>query len=146
MYPHFIEINNTDLGGKNIVNIDSIAYVCGDDEAQIILNIADREDNTIDCSESYDDVKKLIENSGCLIQMGDPRLDNKPLTMDDLRNMIGEPVWSPNAKCWCLVYDDCSDDPKNLKLVNRHGLIIGVTEKELIKFPMYRMKVTDEKH
>ena len=139
MYPHFIEINNTDLGGKNIVNIESIAYVCGDDEAQIILNIADRDDNTIDCSESYEDVKKLIEGSGCLIHMGDPRLDNKPLTMADLKDMVGQPVWDSNRNVWYLF--KTFDEDGQAYFTDVFGNT-GIAENEnvLIKFPLYRMK------
>ena len=136
MYPHFIE--GHDEGEPLSININSIAIII--DNSVMVENPLRWQP----VDETYEQLKELIESSGCLINTGDPRLDNKPLTIDDLRNMIGEPVWSPNAKCWCLVYDDCSDDPKNLKLVNRHGLIIGVTEEGLIKFPMYRMKVTDE--
>ena len=136
MYPHFIEVH--DEGEPLSININSIAIII--DNSVMVENPLRWQP----VDETYEQLKELIESSGCLINTGDPRLDNKPLTIDDLRNMIGEPVWSPNAKCWCLVYDDCSDDPKNLKLLNRHGLIIGVTEEGLIKFPMYRMKVTDE--
>ena len=136
MYPHFIEVH--DEGEPLSININSIAIII--DNSVMVENPLRWQP----VDETYEQLKELIESSGCLINTGDPRLDNKPLTIDDLRNMIGEPVWSPNAKCWCLVYDDCSDDPKNLKLVNRHGLIIGVAEEGLIKFPMYRMKVTDE--
>ena len=138
MYPHFIEINSLDLEGEIIVNIETIAFVCGEDEAQIILNVADREDNTINCKESYDEVKKLIKDSGCQIQMGDPRLDTThPLTMKEIKRMIGEPVRNSNSRCWMLVSEDRG---MAIHLIYNAGNGVDFMEGDLIKFPVYRMK------
>ena len=54
--------------------------------------------------ESYDDIKQLIHDSGILIHRADPRLDEThSLTMEDLKEMIGEPVWNSNTGKWTLV-------------------------------------------
>ena len=144
MYPHFIEVNSLDLEGEIIVNVESIAYVCGEDEAQIILNVADREDNTINCKESYDELKKLIEDIGCQIHKPDPRLDSHPLTGNDFMNMEkGEPIWNPNHQRWYLFL---SYDPVyiTVRMRDDDGCTCIVEHEDLYKYPLYRMKVTNE--
>ena len=146
MYPHFIEVT-CELGDdehrtieKRLINVDSIVVVS---------------DNVIDCGkdgtwyaeESYDELKELIRSAGCHIEKGDPRLDQtKPLTMNDLKDMVGQPVWDSNTDTWLLVYEGdwtYTPDPDRVcvRVVNRYGCNkIWLSEKDLIAKPLYRMK------
>lgn len=140
MYPHFIEVHDIEEGYPILMNIDSIAnaitvkYECGTGTAI----------NCRDCGgqvtkESYDEVKKLIEDAGCSINKGDPRIDTKHrLTMDQIRKMLGEPVWNSNLGSWALVhyYDP---DRDQILLLNSAGKIYVMDEEELIRYPLYRM-------
>ena len=137
MYPHFIEVT-CELGDdehrtieKRLINVDSIVVVS---------------DNVIDCgkdgswysNETYDELKELIRSAGCHIEKGDPRLDQtKPLTMNDLKHMIGEPVWNCNTRCWMLVSEDRGD---TVYLIFNNGNGYDFHENALIKYPLYRMK------
>ena len=136
MYPKFIEVHwNTIPVSYNVENIswfgDKFLYIVGQDTA-------------LDVDESYDEIKALIKDCGCLIHKADPRLDTEhPLTMDDLMTMVGEPVWNSNNGEWALV----TKDPE-IKGEVYEGYYIryddgGVTlydEEDLKKFPLYRMK------
>lgn len=85
------------------------------------------------------DIQKLIRDTGCLIHKADPRLDTtKPLTMDDLKSMIGEPVWNSNFLSWWLVADVSGDDIATLR--NSQTDIMFYGEEKLIAKPLYRMK------
>lgn len=135
MYPHFIEVT-CELGDdehrtieKRLVNVDNIVVVS---------------DNIIDCGkdgtwyaeETYDELKELIRSAGCHIEKGDPRLDQtKPLTMNDLKHMIGEPVWNSNTRCWMLVSEDRGD---TVYLIFNNGNGYDFHENALIKYPLYR--------
>ena len=88
--------------------------------------------------ESYDELKALITESGCLIHKADPRLDmTHPLTMDDLKDMSGEPVWNSNLNVWLLV-KECSD--MYVDLLWTSGNTSSWDEEELKSFPLYRMR------
>lgn len=148
MYPHFIEVHDIEEGYPILMNIDSIAnaitvkYECGTGTAI----------NCRDCGgqvtkESYDEVKKLIEDVGALIIKGDTRIDTQHrLTMQDLQGMVGEPVWNSNTNTWLLVYDGdwgYGPDPDRVcvRVVNRYGCKdIWLSEEDLIAKPLYRMK------
>lgn len=132
MYPKFIEVHwNTIPVSYNVEKItwfgDKFIYIVG-------------QDIPLDVDESYDEIKALIKDSGCLIHKGDPRLDTEhPLTMDDLRTMVGEPVWNSNNGEWMIV-EGFSDNGKLVRFQ-----LVGCTRKfvskqELIKYPLYRMK------
>ena len=140
MYPHFIEVT-CELGDeehrtieKRIINVDHIVAV-----SENIIHSG--KDGTWYADESYDDLKKLIVDCGCLIQKADPRLDTShPLTMDDLREMVGEPVWNSNLNVWLLV-KACSD--LYVDLVWTTGNVSAWDADEIQKFPLYRMKQDD---
>ena len=103
MYPKFIEVHwNTIPVSYNVENIswfgDKFLYIVGQDTA-------------LDVDESYEEIKALIKDCGCLIHKADPRLDMEhPLTMDDLMTMVGEPVWNSNTGKWGLVKEVREDD------------------------------------
>ena len=130
MYPKFIELHwNTIPVSYNVENIswfgDKFIYIVG-------------QDISLDVDESYDEIKALITDSGCLIHKADPRLDTEhPLTMDDLMTMVGEPVWNSNLNVWLLM-KGCSD--MYVDLLWTSGNTSSWDEKELESSPLYRMK------
>ena len=139
MYPHFIEVTIFE-GPKAIINIDQIKAVATlpdfYDGAVIYYSTAGNE--TV--RESYDEVMQLLKDAGTHIQKPDPRLDTKnPLTMDELKRMIGEPVWNSNRRSWELVH---YYEPVNntIQVVDAAGKIYLMDEADLIKYPLYRMK------
>ena len=131
MYPKFIELHwNTIPVSYNVENItwfgDKFIYIVG-------------QDIPADVDESYDEIKALIKDCGCLIHKADPRLDTEhPLTMDDLMTMVGEPVWNSNNGEWALVMRRYSDMCVDLLLSS--GNVSTLDEKDLESLPMYRMK------
>ena len=141
MYPHFIEVEIRN-GPKAIINIDNIKAVAPEqdlvDNAVIYYSVSGKEI----VSESYDEVKQLIESSGCLINMGDPRLNtSKPLTWDELQNMVGEPVWNSNLSRWELVK---RADESYVVTCSTGVYDNNYAEYDLVKYPLYRMKVNHE--
>ena len=135
MYPKFIEVHLIFDGilQETSVNVDSIS--CFADKFISCDGIR------ITVTESYDELKQLITDAGCIIAKPDPRLDmTKPLTMDDLKEMIGEPVWDSNSGEWML-FEGFSDNNKLARFQQTGCTRKFVSEQELIKFPMYRMKV-----
>lgn len=144
MYPHFIEIT-CELGDekhrkieKRLVNVDNIVVVS---------------DNVIDCGkdgtwyaeESYDELKKLIEDIGYQIHKPDPRLDNKPLTIDNFKDLVGQPVYSINDNRWYIVhwFDIEEHDYKCAYLYSDEGVQVWWDAEKLIAKPLYRMKVSN---
>ena len=136
MYPHFVEIHsNKDPQMEFMLNVDHINYfyVNEDGVTKIMLSGLRYEE----ISETYDELKELIRSAGCHIEKGDPRLDQtKPLTMADLKHMIGEPVWNSNTRCWMLVSEDRGD---TVYLIFNNGNGYDFHENALIKYPLYRM-------
>lgn len=130
MYPKFIELHwNTIPVSYNIENIswfgDKFLYIVG-------------EDSPLDVDESYDEIKALIRDAGCLIHKADPRLDTEhPLTMNDLMTMVGEAVWNSNTGKWGLVKEVREDD---VTLVYQAADWVIVGREDLKKFPLYRMR------
>jgi len=131
MYPKFIELHwNTIPLSYNVENIswfgDKFICIVGQDKA-------------LDVDESYDELKALITDCGCLIRKADPRLDTEhPLTMDDLMTMVGEPVWNSNSRNWMLVKDHDGKTVWFLSWLTKH--VHPWQEDDLKKFPLYRMK------
>lgn len=129
MYPRFIELHGDDE--KFSVNVDAIQCFSGN---CVIM----RSSEVYETKESYDKLKQLITDSGCLIQKADPRVDTThQLTMHDLKHMIGEPVWNSNSRCWMLVSEDRG---LAVKLIYNHGDGPDFVEEDLIKYPLYRMR------
>lgn len=132
MMSKFIEVHGKDNGMPVSVNVENIvAFETGDIALQAvgILKIA----------ESYDEVKAIIKDAGVLIHKADPRLNlTKPLTMDDLREMIGEPVWNSNTLKWELVW--YFGDAREIIFTRDCGADYEYDADDLIKTPLYRMK------
>lgn len=132
MYPKFIEVHEG--GDPFSVNVDRIVWIYN--------GTIKTEENIFNVDESYEMVKQLISDAGCLIHKADPRLDNKPLTIEQLGHMIGEPVWNSNTRLWYLVRK--ADKEKNyVELCWSNGYKATMTAADLIKYPLYRMKVTE---
>lgn len=144
MYPHFIEVHQDDMDVS--LNVDAIIFLANakDCKYNCAVKIAGM-NSAIGIDESYDELKKLIESSGALIQMGDPRLDTKhSLGMDELKNMIGEPVWNSNKMEWHIVQEIAKwDDHRgNVVVLQSTGNVHWYYDADdLIRFPLYRMKV-----
>lgn len=137
MYPHFMEVH--DGSEVMIVNIDKIGIIR---DSEIMVEHPVR---WMSVDESYEELKQMIDDAGCSIVKADPRLDNKPLTMDDLRKMIGEPVWNCNRRQWALVveYITIEDGCDFVTFRPYKDISYEYGEDDLIKYPMYRMKVTE---
>lgn len=148
MYPKFIEVHDVENYEKCSVNIEHIVsfgdcFICLTNCGKL-TNDVDDEGNPIQykhvlfVEESYEQIKQLIQDCGCLIHKADPRLDtSRPLTLDDLKDMVGEPVWNSNINVWMLV-KDVSDTW--VKMLWTSGNVSEYTEDELIKYPVYRMR------
>ena len=134
MYPKFIEVHaKGDNQLEDIVTIMNVAHIM-----YIHDNVICTPKGFYSVSETFDELKALIKDCGCLIKKADPRLDiEHPLTMDDLKTMVGEPVWNSNLNVWLLV-KGCSD--MYVDLLWTSGNTSSWDEKELESFPLYRMK------
>jgi len=131
MYPKFIEVH--EKGNAISVNIEHLVAF-----SDSIFNLSNNAESNYRCDESYNEIKQLITDCGCLIHKADPRLDmTHPLTLDDLKDMVGEPVWNSNINVWMLV-KDVSDTWA--KMLWTSGNVSEYTEDELIKYPVYRMR------
>ena len=131
MYPRWIEVH--DGMEPMSVNCDNIEYV-----ADGTISMKDSE---IKVLESYDELKALIMDAGYSIHKADPRLDvSHPLTMEDLKDMMGEPVWESNALCWYLVFENENGE---LWMRRSTGSARKITDDDLVKFPLYRMRHDD---
>ena len=135
MYPHFIEVHCD--GRNHLVNIEQIREVWS---RYITLT----ETEMLSCDESYDQLQKLIRDSGCLINKGDPRLDTQhQLTLEDLKDMVGEPVWNSNLMRWHLVEKIEPDDYRGgvVELKGTNTCVWYYDSADLVKYPLYRLKV-----
>ena len=130
----FIELHDKDTDMKMSFNVDNVTVF----REQVI----ETEREGFEVAESYEEIKQLIHDVGVLIHKPDPRLNlTKPLTMDDLRNMIGEPVWNSNNGKWYLMLKVREDLDPVLAVMQDYDAKIDVfNPDELIKFPLYRMK------
>ena len=134
MEPKFIELH--DGADPLSINVELVEWF-----ADGTISMTNCEHRVL---ESYDEIKQLIHDSGILIHRADPRLDTTtPLTMEDLQDMIGEPVWNSNVLHWYLV-DSIQTDPdgSNEKVIlrTRGGAELPFDEDDLIKTPLYRMR------
>jgi len=140
MYPHFIEVHAHQLNDKLVsINIDHIIGFCGTSRGTGIITATDERIQQTETKESYDELKQLIEGAGALINKGDPRIDTEHrLTMEQIRKLLGEPVWNSNLGSWALVhyYDPDTD---RIQLLNSAGKIYVMDEEELVRYPLYRM-------
>ena len=138
MMSKFIELHFP-IEDKVFFNVEDILCFFTRDDDTIIRA---KDGNCYAVTESYDELKTLIKDAGVLIHKPDPRLNlTKPLTMDDLREMIGEPVWNSNNGKWYLMLKIRDDlDPVLAVMQDYDASIIVASSEELIKFPLYRMK------
>lgn len=146
MYPHLIEVHLADDDCAVTLNIDHILGISdtNNNGAGYVIKTSDKGGWYV--RETYDEIKALLRDSGCHIQKRDPRLElTKALTIDDLKDMIGEPVWNSNNGQWYLVESYKPDDTLPLILIQAADVHIECfTEKDLIAKPLYRMKVQNE--
>lgn len=129
MYPKFVELHHED-GSAFTINVNKIKLI----ENGYVGGYC--------VQESYEDVKTLIEDTGCLIHRADPRLTTKPLTIADMRDLIGEPIWNSNNDNWYLIAQ-YSDTDHAVRVMNVDGWSLWLDEDALLKFPHYRMKKED---
>ena len=129
----FIEVHDKDTDIKLSFNVDKITVFSN--------QTIDTEREGFEVAESYEEIKQLIHDVGVLIHKPDPRLNlTTPLTMDDLREMIGEPVWNSNNGKWYLMLKVRDDlDPELAVVQDSDAKIEVFSPEELIKFPLYRM-------
>ena len=138
MMSKFIELHFP-IEDKVFFNVEDILCFFTRDDDTIIRA---KDGNCYAVTESFDEVKVLIKDAGILIHKPDPRLNlTTPLTMDDLREMIGEPVWNSNNGKWYLMLKVREDLDPVLAVMQDYDAKIDVfSPDELIKFPLYRMK------
>ena len=140
MHPRFIELH--DLGESELfsVNVENICgfnkYIDPDGEETTAIGTTDGSLHVV--SETYDEVKQMIKDSGIHIQKADPRLDTShPLTMDDLQEMVGEPVWDSNNGRWYLIHW-VDGDQLTAYLYSDEGVQVWRDDDTLKAKPMYR--------
>lgn len=142
MYPHFIEIHAKEDGADLLINIDNIIGLGGPDHEHIAIRMSDNSRWII--RETYEELQKLIEDAGCSINRADPRIDSRSsLTMNQIMRILGEPVWNSNLNQWALVHY-YNPDNDTIQLMNPGGKIYIMTEEEMIRFPLYRMKGAEQ--
>lgn len=136
----FIELHAKDDKALLSINIENIVGFGVDDGAAVI--------RTIDkggwfVAESYEEIKQLIHDVGVLIHKPDPRLNlTKPLTLEDLKYMEGEPVWNSNSGEWGLVTKDPEwrgELQDGYYFRHHDGTITMLWDEGLIRYPLYRM-------
>ena len=143
MYPKFIELHLAKDDCLVSLNIENIIAISDFDNGEgYIVKTSDRGDWFV--RESYEELKQMITDSGCLIRKQDPRLDTEhPLTMEDLQSMVGEPVWNSNIDEWGLVTKDAEWHGEIMEgyLIRYHdGTMTRLEEEWLKKYPHYRMR------
>lgn len=141
MYPKFIELHAVDLNEKPFsINVAHIMGFSDTKDGYGLVTAGGKDVTQMITTESYDELKALIEDIGCLIKKADPRLDTEhPLTMDDLSHMVGEPVWNSNTDKWLLV-EEVSRSYAKCKTVNDVYLYYNYSAADLISKPLYRMR------
>lgn len=144
MYPKFIELHLAKDDCLASLNVSHIVGMADYDNGEgYIVKTSDRGDWIV--RESYEDLKQIITEIGCLIRKQDPRLDTAhPLMMEDLQSMVGEPVWNSNIDEWGLVTKDPEwhGEIQEGYFIRYHDGTMTVIEEEwLKKYPHYRMKV-----
>lgn len=142
MYPKFIEVHAAGDGIAVSINVENVIGFGGDGKGGGCFRMTDN--SMWQTKESYDELKDLITDCGCLIRKADPRLDTEhPLTMYDLKDMLGEPVWNSNSGKWALVRNYIEvPEPDGIDvafLLDAADNSTGMTAGDLIKTPLYRM-------
>ena len=133
MYPHLIEVHDED-GSLITFNIDHVIWFNQD---SVLMSDNDIDVGGFNLKESYEELKQLIRDAGCIIAKKDPRLDMEhPLTMEDIKGMVGEPVWNSNIDEWGLV----TKDSERYFIRYHDGTMTVLEEEWLKKYPHYRMK------
>ena len=137
MYPKFIEIHER-TGDPTQINVEHIIAI--DDNLITLSN-----NRVAVAKESYTELSKLITDAGCNITRKDPRVDPEPLTMEDLKEMLGQPVWDVSKQKWWLVSGTMSCDYQiiSVTLHDVDGESICINVEDLIHYPLYRMKVKE---
>ena len=144
MYPKFIEVRDAELERMLSLNV---ANICGfneyrKDADKTVIEMLDSSYHIVD--HTYEELKQMITESGCLIRKQDPRLDTEhSLTMEDIKGMVGEPVWNSNTGEWGLITKDAERDGEITEgfLIRYHdGTMAYLYEEGLKKFPIYRMR------
>lgn len=131
IYPHFIELHSSETDRPICVNLDFCA------------EFYDRTFNGLDVQESYEEIKALVIEAGCSFVKKDPRVNTKPIQWEELKEMIGEPVWGENQQKWFLV---AQYDEEGMEITLRGATMelyrssVTYTEQMLIAKPLYRMK------
>ena len=135
MYPKFIEIHER-TGDPTQINVEHIIAI--DDNLITLSN-----NRVAVTKESYAELSKLITDAGCNITRKDPRVDPEPLTMEDLKEMLGQPVWDVGKQQWLLVrrYIGSDDGVDMAFLLDADENGYSITAEDLIHYPLYRMKV-----
>lgn len=141
MYPKFIEVHYEN-GFKAFLNVENIEGFRIDNSDGCVVFLTSMA--VIKLKESYEEMQQLIKNSGCLIRKQDPRLDvTHPLTIDDLQNMVGEPVWNTSISEWGLITKNAEwhgEIQEGLLIRYHDGSMTRLEEEWLQKFPLYRMR------
>lgn len=136
MYPKFIEVHAAEDGITVSINVENVIGFGRSGKDRGCFRMTDN--SMRQTRETYDELKALIKDCGCLIHKADPRLNMEhPLTMEDLKTMVGEPVWNSNSGKWGLVKEVREDD---VTLVYQAADWVIVGPEWLNKFPLYRMK------
>ena len=135
--PHMIEVHDLEEEQSEIcINIDNIINYHVDSSGSTIIEVTDGSYYSV--KETYEEIKQLMKDAGCSITKPDPRLDHThPLTINDLKDMVDEPVWNSNLSVWMLVYS-CNE--KEVGLALSTGFAGHYNAEELVKYPLYRMK------
>lgn len=144
MYPHFIEVHDIRKPeDAMLINIDNIKHIYMEPTTNSgAISLVDKV--FVPTSESYEELKQLIEDAGCQINRGDPRLDNKPLTKADIKKMgFGDPIWNSNSGKWYLLSTWCDLESGFLVTIFNEKETYHFDENDLVKFPIYRMKVSN---
>ena len=139
MYPKFIEVRDADQGcmlSLNVTNICGFNEYC-DDADKTVIAMTDGVFHVVD--HTYEDIRQMITESGCLIRKQDPRLDTEhPLTMKDLKGMVGEPVWNSNTRKWYIIHS--VGNTVAMANPSEQSMLVYI-KSDLSKYPIYRMKV-----
>ena len=140
VYPHFVELHTE--GGKPVmVQADHICkfHWLADREVTAMYLL----DGTYwNFRETYEEVKTLLSESGCSITLRDPRIDETPLTMEELKEMIGQPVFDSHLRKWMLV-ENALENVRTIWFIDYMGEQVSFSEADLIKYPLYRIKVAE---
>ena len=136
MYPHLIEVHTED-GSLITFNIDHVIYF---NQYSVLMTEYDNDGGGFNLIESYEELKQLIRDAGCHIAKKDPRLDDEPLTMKDLKGMVGEPVWNSNTRKWYIIHS--VGNTVAMANPSERSMLVYI-KSDLSKYPLYRMKVTE---